>query len=111
MDQAWKQDVVMDRRSKPRMRCDFPVIIKGLDPSGKKFEESGRLRNLSANGLYMVTNRSVKLGDELSVNITLLNHSPENCQHLATVGVVLRTETVAEGTFGVAMSILHYRFQ
>ncbi len=100
----------MERRSKLRMQCDYPVAINGKNSSGKKYQDSGQLCNLSASGLYMITHQAIPLGEELSVNISLPVNSPEYCQQLAAVGIVLRTETIEQGVYGIAMSILHHRF-
>lgn len=101
-----------DRRVKPRVVCDYPAIIEGIDIQGNKYEESGKLANLSASGLFMWVTRYVELGSKLSVTILLCNAALDtDSPKLATNGIVVRTEPQNDGTCGVALKFNHYRFQ
>lgn len=100
-----------DRRIKPRVTCDYPVIIEGFDGNGNKFNENAKLANLSASGLYMKANRMIDNGSKISVTV-LLTYSfiDKDTPKLATSGFVVRTEPQIDGTCGVAIKFNHYRF-
>ena len=100
-----------ERRIKPRVICDYPAIVEGIDTQGIKFKDDAKLANLSAGGLYMWSNHNVEQGAKLSVIINLpgvlLN---EETPQLATKGIVVRTEPKSNGTVGVALKFYQYRF-
>ncbi len=103
--------ITPDRRIKPRIKCEYPAIIEGNDETGGKFNHTGKLANLSASGLYMVTNRYIENGSKLSVTVLLTNcienhESPK----LATSGVVVRSNPEPDGMCGIAILFSHYRF-
>ncbi len=103
--------ITPDRRIKPRIECDYPAIVEGIDNQGVKYSEHARLANLSASGLFMLANRSVTNGTKLSVIVLLTStYDDENAPRLATSGVVVRTELKPDGKCGVAIKFSHYRF-
>ncbi len=103
--------ISLNRRIKPRVDCDYPAIIEGYDPDGKRYNGYARLANLSASGLFMKTNRRVENGVELSVLILLAGSIIESdAPKIATNGTVVRTETQHDGTCGVAVKFNRYRF-
>ena len=101
-----------DRRAKPRVSCDYPAIIEGIDIDGAKFNDQVKLCNLSATGLYTLANRYVENGSQITVTIQLCNSFiNEDAPKLSTSGIVVRTEPQQNGTYGVAVKFHHYRFQ
>jgi hypothetical protein len=101
-----------DRRAKPRIECDYPAIIEGYDVEGKKFNEHGKLTNLSARGLFILANRYIENGSKLSVTVLLSNSLTDlDAPKLATNGIVVRIEPQIDGTCGIAVKFNHYRFQ
>ena len=100
-----------DRRIKPRINCDYPAIIEGYDGYGNRYNDHGRLSNLSASGLFMLTNRRVENGSRLSVTILLTDSSGEmDAPKIATNGMVVRTESQLDGTCGFAIKFNKYKF-
>ena len=100
-----------ERRIKPRVICDYPVIIEGYDGDGKKYNENAKLANLSASGLFMRANRKIENGSKLSVTVLLTNALiDKDTPKLATSGIVVRTEAQIDGSCGVAIKFNHYRF-
>ncbi len=103
--------ITPDRRLKPRIECDYPAIVEGLDNQGAKYSDHARLANLSASGLFMLADRSITTGSKLSVIVLLSSaFNDENAPRLATSGVVVRTEPKPDGKCGVAIKFSHYRF-
>ena len=100
-----------ERRNKPRVICDYPAIVEGIDTQGNKFKDDAKLANLSAGGLFMWSNYNVEQGAKLSVIINLPGVLiDEETPKLATKGIVVRTEPKSNGTVGVALKFYQYRF-
>jgi hypothetical protein len=102
---------IQERRGKPRVICNYPVVIEGHDVTGSKYNEKAILSNLSASGLYMKAYRQVENGSKLAVTVLLTNEAiDEDTPKIATNGVVVRTEPQIDGTCGIAVKFTHYRF-
>jgi hypothetical protein len=100
-----------DRRIKPRIICDYPAIIEGYDRNGNKFNEDGKLANLSASGLFMQANCDIENGSKLSVIILLSSTELDiDTPKIATNGIVVRTEPQKDGTCGIAIKFNNYKF-
>jgi hypothetical protein len=100
-----------ERRSKPRILCDYPAIVEGYDEAGKRYIENARLANLSASGLYMKAKRTVTNGAELSVTILLAGEfSGADTPKIATNGIVVRTEPQVDGSCGIGVKFSKYKF-
>ena len=102
---------IAERRSKPRIKCAYPAMVRGSTLAGKKFEEHATVLNLSAGGVYLLINLFIQEGQDLSVKIAFPTGSLEwGTSKLNTDGVVVRTEALSEGSLGVAIKFQHYRF-
>jgi hypothetical protein len=78
---------------------------------GNKYNDNAKLANLSASGLFMKANRTIENGSKLSVTILLTNELVDlDTPKLATNGIVVRTETQIDGTYGVAIKFKSYKF-
>jgi hypothetical protein len=100
-----------ERRMKPRVECDYPVIIEGYDVDGNPYDESGNLSNLSASGLFLKAKRYINDGSKISVTVLLTsNLVDKNTPRIATNGIVVRAEPQADGTCGIAVMFNSYRF-
>ncbi len=104
-------DNTPERRIKPRVVCDYPVIVEGYDVNGKKYNENGTLANLSASGLYMKANRYIEFGSKLSVIVLLTSDFVDkDTPKIATNGIVVRAEPQKDGSCGIAVKFSSYRF-
>ncbi len=101
-----------DRRIKPRIVCDYPAVVVGVNDRGEKYKDDATLANLSGSGLFMWASHCIENGAQLSVTISLTTSQlqAEEIPKLATRGVVVRTEPQPNGTCGVAIKFNHYRF-
>ncbi len=107
---------MIDRRNKPRVSCDCEARVRSYDErNGHSAPDlAGRVMNLSAEGLYLRLNDQVdvKPGDELLVVFTFaaepnpMGPAPK----IAARGQVVRTERQDDGTLGLGLRLLHYRF-
>jgi PilZ domain len=108
---GWNMANIAERRDKPRLDCDYPAIVKGIDQQGKKYKDNGKLINLSASGLYLWVNRDIENNSKLSVTVLLSNILiDKDTPKLATEGIVIRNEPQTNGTYGIALKLSHYRF-
>jgi hypothetical protein len=100
-----------ERRAKPRINCDCAAIVEGIDVDGIKYNDEGRLINLSASGLLMLVNRDIESGTKLSITVLFSNSQIDiGAPKLATNGIVVRKEPQTNGTCGVAVKFHNYRF-
>ena len=112
MEQNARNSAILERRSKPRIKCGYPAMVHGNITNGKKFEENATVLNLSAGGAYLLLNRKIENGQELAVKIAFPTGSLDlGTAKLDTAAVVVRTETFSEGVIGVAIKFNHYRFR
>ena len=108
---GYKMYTTSDRRGKPRIDCECLANVVGTNAQGKKFRDDGRLKNLSASGLFMLIDRDIENGSKLSVTVHLsdLVFDPD-APKLATNGVVVRNEHFEDDSFGIAIKFQNYRF-
>jgi hypothetical protein len=97
-------DSMIERRVKPRIEVSYPAEVCGRD-SGARFRARGVADNLSAAGLYVRMNHDVKLGSRLFVVLRFSTQPVEQVQApaVAALGIVVRTDSRADGTLGVAV--------
>jgi hypothetical protein len=102
---------VIERRGKPRMKCAYPAMVLGHSQDRKKWEENATVLNLSASGVYLLLNRFIQKGQDLTIKIGFPTGSLEwGSSKLTSNGVVVRTETLSEGILGIAILFQSYRF-
>ena len=98
----------LERRSKPRVSVPFWVTVQGTDVEGVHFEVTTILDNLSAGGLYLRLARAVRVGARLLVTVHLSGREDvlpaERGLDLEVYGPVARVDSVAGGSYGVAVT-------
>jgi hypothetical protein len=110
MNQNANNTAVSERRGKPRIKCAYSALVRGCLANGKKFEENATIINLSASGIYMLINRYINKGQELSIKIAFPTGSLKwGTSNLATTGSVVRLDFL-DNVMGVAIKFQHYRF-
>ena len=89
-----------ERRSAKRFQVAWEVVVSGADATGRDFQESGALENLSSKGALFLIPRSVQPGAqlELQIKVPLIK---ENWMKYS--GQVVRVQKESDG-FDVAMS-------
>lgn len=102
-----------ERRAAPRIYDPFPVVVQGIDLSGRAFEAVTALDNISADGLYLRLMTEVGEGAKLYLVLTLAPAlSPESKpSSVAVRGEVIRVEPKPGSAFGVAVRIRRHRFK
>jgi hypothetical protein len=111
MDLTAKIIQFAEKRTKPRINCNYPAVVRGLDARGKKYEESARVINLSRGGAYALIKRPMEAGDVLSVQIAFPTGSLQwGTPKLATNAVVKRSELKGGELCGIAIEFQGFRF-
>jgi hypothetical protein len=116
MDLISRNPQFNERRIKPRVYCNYPALVRGHDPQGKKYEENVRVINFSRGGAYAVLKRAidngkVQNGDVLALSIKFPTGVLEwGTPKLATRAVVIRTEEAVDGSFGFAVQFVSFKF-
>lgn len=102
----------LERRRKPRIFQPFHVQVSGKDIQGETFEVGTVLDNMSTIGIYLKLDRSVALGVKLHTVIRLSTASFEELEiaKVAAETVVVRTEPLPNGLWGLALMIVKRRF-
>jgi hypothetical protein len=102
----------LERRRKPRIFQPFQVQVSGKDTKGESFETGSVLDNMSTIGMYLRLNRNVEPGVNLKMLIRLSTSSIEDFEFakIAAETVVVRSEPLPDGMWGLALSIVKRRF-
>ena len=112
MEQTGSMSLLPEKRMKPRMNCDYPATVKGLNAQGEKFVEKARVINLSSSGALLATKYSISNEAEVHLKIALSSGSPGGgTSNLATSGTVVRNELLSDGAIGIAIKFQGYKFQ
>ena len=99
----------MERRAKPRISERFPTTVSGIDKSGKSFEVTCVLENMSSTGLYLRLPLQCEQGSEVKMVVKL---SPAAAMGAGAEirGVALRSDARADDSWGLAVAISEYSF-
>ena len=111
MTRDTKKAFSTERRVSERIQCRYSAIVRGSSGDGRKFEEFVTVLNLCACGAYLLINRNVEVGQNLSVRIAIPTGSLDfGSSKLATTAVAVRTEFFSEGVLGIAIKFQKFRF-
>ena len=100
-----------ERRLKPRIKCSYPARIQGHDSDGQRFEGDGRSTNLSRNGMYVLLDREIPVGEVISIRLALPTGLLEiGTSNLSVQGTVIRGEQHSEMNYGIAVKFQNFRF-
>ena len=99
-----KEPAIRNRRVLPRIDLPFKMVVRGVDTTGTRFQESCSVENISAGGLYIRLERTLQPGANLFVSVRLsLSKSAAESPHVAARGHVARVSSEADGRTGIAV--------
>ena len=101
-----------DRRAKPRLYCSYPVVVRGRQVGGDKFEAQAVITNISASGMYLRLQNFIPRGEILFL-VTRLSSAPPDqraAPNIAAKAEVVRVEPKPDGAYGVAVKLQRHRF-
>ena len=105
-------NISQEKQAKPQIACDYPAIVEGTNEDGSRYRKNACLANLSASGLYMIIDRRVEKGAELSITIFLSNEIDNtDTLKIVTRGIVVDSEQIADGSCGIEFKFTAYRFK
>jgi hypothetical protein len=111
IEQTGGMSLLPEKRTKPRINCDYPATVQGLNGRGEKFVEEARVINLSSSGALLVTKYSISNEAEVQLKVSLATGLPEwGTSTLVTSGTVVRNELQSEGAIGIAVKFQEYKF-
>ena len=79
----------LERRQERRIRVHLPILVRGTDRDGRRFEETTQSENLCRGGTAFATWQELGLGDSVEINIPLPKQGPELESDFATRGRVV----------------------
>ena len=98
-----------ERREKARISEPFPARIWGVDSGDLPFNVDCVIDNMSSTGLYVKTPRAVGNGSEVKLIVHMLS-GPSSGVTASVQGRILRSESQADGKYGLAIEISKHRF-
>jgi hypothetical protein len=101
-----------DRRTKPRLDCTYPVVLRQRQGGGNVVESQATITNISASGMYLRTQHYIPRGQTLFIMARLSNQPSEiaSAPNLAATVEVVRVEPKPDGSYGVAVRMQRHRF-
>jgi PilZ domain len=102
-----------ERRTKSRIHCAYPAIIKGWDTGHRKFRAGATLTDLSANGLCLLLKEDIQLGNKVFVLFRCSSTGPlgtGKAPLIAVQGKIVRASQPDENINQVGIRILQSRF-
>jgi hypothetical protein len=100
-----------ERRTKPRLDCAYPAMVRTHQSGGSKCESRATITNISANGMYLRIHNFIPRGQNLFLMARLSNLPSEqvDAPNLAATAQVVRVEPKPDGSYGVAIRMQRYR--
>jgi hypothetical protein len=89
MSAARAMDPTPERRREHRVPVHLPILVRGVDLDGDKFEERTSSVNLCRGGAAFNTRYALALGDRLQINIPVAPTPSEPDADFATHGRVV----------------------
>jgi hypothetical protein len=99
----------LERRRKARIKEPFPARIWGVDSGDLPFNVDCVVDNISSTGLYLRVPKLVDDGSEVRLIVHLL-HGPTSGVTASLQGRIVRTESQADGRYGLAIAISKHKF-
>lgn len=81
-----------ERRTQRRVTAGLPIVVRGSDAAGHRFEESTTSFDVSRTGLSFVTAREIAVGDELEILIPQSGVFRKPDREFSTLAQVVRVQ-------------------
>ena len=101
-----------ERRSKPRIPCFYPAIVRTRSKGDPNLEFFAFLTDLSACGMYLLLERCLQPHSKIFILVRFTIALPQNlpAPKIAATGTVLRTEILPNGNYGSGIKLKQHRF-
>lgn len=100
-----------ERRGKPRMYDPIPVLVRGSEDCGKRYQFSAVAKNISAGGLFASAPRVMGVGEKITlfVRFELAGSKPARSPAIAARAEVVRVEAQSGDSCAFAACFLRHR--
>ena len=95
MSAAKKHETVeekSERRTQRRIHVGLPLVVRGTEANGRRFEDSTEVRNVSRTGASFATTREIAIGMDLEIVIPKLGLGRSSPNDFETLARVVRVE-------------------
>jgi hypothetical protein len=89
MNAATATSPTLERRREHRILVHLPILVRGTDHAGKKFEERTSSVNLCRGGAAFTTHYTLDLGERLQINIPVAPPAGDPKAEFATQGRIV----------------------
>lgn len=96
-------------RHEPRTDVEFLALVRGVDTSGRRFQEPVCVKNLSSSGLYLQLQHRVNEGDRLFVAFRFSSKLDTPVFAVATYGIVRHVTPHDDGRYGLGIKFQRHR--
>jgi hypothetical protein len=79
----------LERRRERRVPVHLPMLVRGTDRSGERFEEHTASENLCRGGVAFATRYALELGGKLEINIPVAPSAAEPDAEFSTHGRIV----------------------
>jgi c-di-GMP-binding flagellar brake protein YcgR len=112
MSAARALDPTPERRRERRVPVQLPIVIRGIDRGGEKFEERTASVNVCRGGAAFATRFGLDLGGRLEINIPVIPSAAEPDAEFSTHGRVVHIDAgIEDGKAIVGVEFIGPRFQ
>jgi hypothetical protein len=101
-----------NRRVHRRVAVGLPLLVRGTDATGMRFEDTAESYDVSRTGASFLTSRELRLGSEVEVVIPQVGGVRNPASDFATLARVMRVTLVnSQGLKTVGVEFLGARFR
>jgi len=87
---------MLERRRERRLPVRLPILVRGADQSGERFEEHTSSEDISRSGMAFSTGRNVGNGTQLDIIIASPTTAGEDAE-FSTQGRIVHIESIKQG--------------
>jgi len=92
MSAARAMDPLPERRRERRIPVQLPILVRGTDRAGEKFQERTSSVNVCRGGAAFTTSFALDLGNRLEINISVIPSAAEPETEFSTHGRIVHLD-------------------
>jgi c-di-GMP-binding flagellar brake protein YcgR len=102
------ENMNLERRQRPRINDPLPILVRGVNDRGERFQFRSVVRDIGAGGLCAIAPEVLNAGRKLYLHVRFAraDANPAQAPEASFRGVVLRSEERPDGTCMFAVSFL-----
>jgi hypothetical protein len=99
-----------DRRGQRRISVGLQIVVRGTDGSGRRFEETSQVLDVSRTGASFTCSRELPMGADLELLIPKLGLGRPSADDFQTLAHVMRVGPAEGGGFVIGAQFVGPRF-